>query len=132
MQKAYIQTFEGNPGVSTPVIREAYFILLTQAIKSIDITTPYFVPDTDIIVALKTAVARGVQVRLLVPRHVDQKIVGLASPTFYGELLEAGVRIYMYDKGLLHAKVMIIDGEIAEVGAANYDMRSFRLALRGV
>ena len=127
MQKAYIHTLEGNPGIPTPVIRQAYFICITQATKTIDITTPYFVPETDIIMALKTAVARGVRVRLLVPRHIDQKIVGFASRTYYGELIEAGVQIYQYDKGMLHAKLMIIDEEIAEVGAANYDMRSFRL-----
>ena len=127
MQKAYIHTLEGNPGIPTPVIREAYFICITQATKTIDITTPYFIPETDIIMALKTAVARGVRVRLLVPRHIDQKIVGFASRTYYGELIEAGVQIYQYDKGMLHAKLMIIDEEIAEVGAANYDMRSFRL-----
>lgn len=72
------------------------------------------------------SVARSVRVRLLVPRHIDQKIVGYASRTYYGELLEAGVHIYQYDKGMLHAKLMIIDEEIAEVDA-NYDMRSFRL-----
>ena len=127
LQKAYIHTLEGNPGIPTPVIRQAYFICITQATKTIDITTPYFVPETDIIMALKTAVARGVRVRLLVPRHIDQKIVGFASRTYYGELIEAGVQIYQYDKGMLHAKLMIIDEEIAEVGAANYDMRSFRL-----
>jgi cardiolipin synthase len=127
LQKAYVQTLEGNPGIPTQVIREAYFICLTQASQTIDITTPYFVPDADIIMAIKTAVARGVRVRLLVPRKVVPKIVGPASRTYYGELLEAGVEIYLYNKGILHAKVMIIDGEIAEVGAANYDMRSFRL-----
>ncbi|WP_243300264.1 phospholipase D-like domain-containing protein [Bacillus litorisediminis] len=127
LQKAYIHTLEGNPGIPTPVIRQAYFICITQATKTIDITTPYFIPETDIIMALKTAVARGVRVRLLVPRHIDQKIVGFASRTYYGELIEAGVQIYQYDKGMLHAKLMIIDEEIAEVGAANYDMRSFRL-----
>jgi phosphatidylserine/phosphatidylglycerophosphate/cardiolipin synthase-like enzyme len=100
---------------------------LTQATKTIDITTPYFVPDEDIIMALKTAVARGVRVRLLVPRQVNQKLVELASFTFYGELLEAGVQIYLYNKGMLHAKSLVIDEEVAEVGAANYDMRSFRL-----
>jgi cardiolipin synthase A/B len=129
LQKAYVQTFEGNPGVPTQVIREAYFICLTQATQTIDITTPYFVPDADIIAALNTAVARGVRVRLLVPRRFDPStmVVGAASRTYYGELLEAGVHIYQYNKGVLHAKLMIIDGEIAEVGAANYDMRSFRL-----
>ncbi len=127
MHQAYVQTLEGNPGIPTPIIRQAYFIGLTQATKTIDITTPYFVPDQDIIMGLKTAVARGVRVRLLVPRQVDQKIVERASFTFYGELLEAGVHIYLYNKGMLHAKSLIIDEEVAEVGAANYDMRSFRL-----
>ena len=125
--QAYVQTVEGNPGIPTPVIRQAYFIGITQATKTVDITTPYFVPDQDIIMGLKTAVERGVRVRLLVPRQGDQKIVEHASFTYYGELLEAGVHIYLYNKGMLHAKSMVIDGEVAEVGAANYDMRSFRL-----
>ncbi|WP_261306173.1 phospholipase D-like domain-containing protein [Paenibacillus andongensis] len=124
---AYMQTLESNPSIPTEVMRQAYFICLTQATKTIDITTPYFVPESDIIMALKTAVARGVRVRLLVPRHVIPKIVGPASRTYYGELIEAGVQIYMYEKGMLHAKVMIIDEEMAGVGSANYDMRSFRL-----
>ncbi|KQL53123.1 cardiolipin synthase [Heyndrickxia shackletonii] len=127
MNQAYVHTVEGNPGIPTPFIREAYFIGITQATKTIDITTPYFVPDQDIIMGLKTAVKRGVRVRLLVPREVDQKIVERASFTYYGELLEAGVQIFLYNKGMLHAKTMVIDGEVAEVGAANYDMRSFRL-----
>jgi phosphatidylserine/phosphatidylglycerophosphate/cardiolipin synthase-like enzyme len=127
MHQAFVQTLEGNPGIPTPFIRQAYFIGLTQATKTIDITTPYFVPDQDIIMGLKTAVARGVRVRLLVPLQVDQKIVDTASRTCYGELLEAGVHIYLYNKGMLHAKSMVIDEEVAEVGAANYDIRSFRL-----
>ncbi len=129
LQKAYVQTFEGNPGIPTPIIREVSFICLTQATKSIDITTPYFVPDEDIIMAIKTAVARSVRVRLLVPSQTDLStlIVGAASRTYFGELLEAGVHIYLYEKGMLHAKVMIIDEEIAEVGSANYDLRSHRL-----
>jgi cardiolipin synthase len=127
LKEAFVQTLEGNPGIPTQVIREAYFICLTQAAQTVDITTPYFVPEADIIIALKTAVARGVRVRLLVPRHVIPRIVGPASRTYYGELLEAGVQIYMYEKGMLHAKLMVIDSEIAEVGSANYDLRSYRL-----
>lgn len=129
LQEAFVQTLEGNPGIPTQVIREAYFICLAQATQTIDITTPYFVPDADIIMAIKTAVARGVRVRLLVSRKMERAavMVGAASRTYYGELLEAGVHIYQYNKGILHAKLMIIDGEIGEVGAANYDMRSFRL-----
>jgi phosphatidylserine/phosphatidylglycerophosphate/cardiolipin synthase-like enzyme len=122
-----VQTLEGNPGIPTQVIREAYFICLTHATQTIDITNPYFVPDADIIMAIKTAVARSVCVRLLVPRNIIPKIVGPASRTYYGELLEAGVQIYLYNKGMLHAKLMIIDGEISVVGSSNYDIRSFRL-----
>ena len=129
LQEAYLQTVEGNPGIPTQIIRETYFICLTQATQSIDIYTPYFVPDGDIIMALKTAVLRGVRVRLLVASQKDLStlIAGLASRTYYGELLEAGVDIYQYNKGMLHAKVMVIDKEIALVGTANYDIRSFRL-----
>lgn len=124
---AFIQTFEGNPGLSTQVIRIAYFTCATQSTYSMDITTPYFIPDDDIIMALKTAVSRGVRVRLLLPKKIDHKVVDLASPTYYGELLEAGVEIYLYTKGILHAKVMVVDGEVSLVGAANMDMRSFHL-----
>jgi cardiolipin synthase A/B len=127
LPEAYIQTLEGNPGIPTQVIRQAYFICITQAEKTVDITTPYFVPEVDIIMAIKTAVARGVRVRMLVPHRVAPGIVGFASRTYYGELVEAGVHIYLYDKGVLHTKVMSIDGEMSIVGAANYDMRSFRL-----
>lgn len=127
LKNAYVHTFEGHPGIPTPVVRQAYFTCITQATQTIDITTPYFIPNEDIIIALKSAAARGVRIKLLVPNRIDQKIAGVASRTYYGELLEAGIEIYLYDKGMLHAKQMVIDGEIAEIGAANYDMRSFRL-----
>lgn len=100
---------------------------LTQATESIAMTTPYFLPDDDIVMALKAAVARGVQVRIIVPNRIDHKIVALASRTYLGELLEAGVEIYKYDKGFLHPKILVIDGTISDVGAANIDRRSFRL-----
>jgi cardiolipin synthase len=125
--QAFIQTLEGNPGIPTPIIQEAYFISLTQATRTIDISTPYFVPEADIIMAIKTAVTRGVQVRLLLPRHSDQKMADLASYTYFGELLEAGVHISHYTKGMMHAKLMVIDGEISITGTANYDLKSFRL-----
>lgn len=125
--EAYIHNIEGNPAMSTQVIRNAMFISLTQALKSIDMTTPYFLPNEDFIMALKTAVARGVRVRLVVPKEVDHKIVDLASRTYLGELHEAGVEIYLYTRGILHPKILIIDGEVSDIGAANIDERSFRL-----
>lgn len=127
LQRAFLHTIEGTPGIGTQKIREAYFIALTSSTKSIDIQTPYFLPDSDLIMALKTAVSRGVRVRLLLPTKLDQKVVLYASRTYYGELVEAGVDIYLYQKGIMHAKVTIVDEETAIVGAANYDARSFRL-----
>lgn len=127
LPEAYVQTLESNPGLPTQIIREAFFICITQAAQSVDITTPYLIPDADIIVAMKTAVARGVRVRLMVPGHPDHWVVGLAAQTYFGELLEAGVHIYLYNNGFLHAKVTTVDREVAVVGAASYDMRSFRL-----
>ncbi|MCL6636657.1 MAG: cardiolipin synthase [Alicyclobacillus sp.] len=125
---AWLQGVQSGPDQPVQTIRNLFFLCLTQAERTVDITTPYFVPDADILVAMKTAVLRGVQVRLLVPARCDHILVGWASRSFFRELLQAGVDIYLYSAGLLHAKVMTADGEVAVVGAANYDLRSFRLS----
>lgn len=129
LHKASVLTIEENPGIPTQVIREVYFNFLTQASDTIDITTPYLLPDADIVMAMKTAVSRGVRIRLLVPGQSDPStlIADAASRTYYGELLEAGVQIYLYKKGMLHAKLIVADGQIAGIGSSNYDMRSFRM-----
>lgn len=127
IENVYLQTIESGPDRPAQSMRNLFFLSLTQATRCVDITTPYFLPDADITVGLKTAVAKGVAIRLLVPRHPDSKIIGLASQTYYKELLEAGIQIHLHDKGILHAKVMTLDGDVSIVGAANYDLRSFRL-----
>jgi cardiolipin synthase len=123
----YVQTVESGPDRPEQSMRNLFFLGLTQATENIEITTPYYVPDSDITLGLKSAVARGVKVRLLVPLQPDDKLIGLASQTYYPELLASGVKIYQYRPGFLHAKVMTVDGEISIIGAANYDIRSFRL-----
>lgn len=122
-----IQTIQSGPDTSVQSIQELFFLGLTLATSTVDVTTPYFAPDSDIVAALKSAARRGVRVRLLLPVKVDHKLIALATRTYYRELLESGVKIYLYNKGVLHAKVMIVDGELAMVGAANFDMRSFSL-----
>jgi cardiolipin synthase A/B len=122
-----IQTVYGNPEKRTDVMRELFFMSVTGSITSVDITTPYFAPDVDLITAMKVAALRNVRVRLLVPRNPDHKLVGLASRTYYPELLLAGVEIYLHEKGILHAKTMVIDRKISIVGATNFDLRSFHL-----
>lgn len=69
----------------------------------------------------------GVSVKLLVPGISDSKIVNLAASSYYGILLDAGVEIFLYQKGFVHAKTMVIDGEVSIVGTANMDQRSFEL-----
>lgn len=124
---AVIQVVHSGPRAPVQSIRELYFLCLTLAQRRVDITTPYFAPNVDLVMAMKTAVARGVKVRLLVPEKPDHRLIDLASRTYYEELLEAGVEVFVYQRGLLHAKGMTVDERLAVLGAANLDMRSFRL-----
>lgn len=101
--------------------------LIHGARKRVVLTTPYFVPEPALIQALRTAVLRGVDVALIVPKARDHLLVGLAQQSFYGELLGAGVKIYRYRPSFLHAKHMSIDEDICQVGSSNVDVRSFLL-----
>ena len=93
------------------------------------IATPYFVPDEALLLVLTTAAYRGVDVRILVPSpaNVDVRLVSLAARSYYDELLAAGARIYEYQSGMLHAKSLLIDTQVAAIGSANMDIRSFYL-----
>ncbi|WP_139314502.1 cardiolipin synthase [Desulfosporosinus metallidurans] len=106
---------------------EIFFVALTSAEKTIFIETPYFIPDEGSIMALKTAALSGLDVRVILQGVPDHKITYWASHSYVEELLESGVRIYRYQKGILHAKILILDGEIGVVGSTNFDIRSFSL-----
>ena len=95
--------------------------------QSIWIATPYFVPDEAIRTALRVAAAKGIEVRILVPEINDSYLTQYASRSYFAELLRNGAEIYSYKKGFLHQKVIIVDGNIASIGTANMDMRSFHL-----
>lgn len=98
-----------------------------QACERVVIVTPYFIPDEDVRGAVRTAVARGVVVDLVLSEVVDQPIVNLSQSSYYEDLLVAGVRIHLYRHYLLHAKNVGIDGRLAIVGSSNVDLRSFQL-----
>lgn len=100
---------------------------LAAAKKTVSVVTPYFAPDTTMILALQSAAYRGVQVRLLIPSKGDNRIVLWAGRSFYQELCDTGVEVYEYDHGMLHSKVAVIDDAWAMVGSANMDQRSFRI-----
>lgn len=109
-----------------PWIHDAYFMAFTRAETTLWIVTPYFIPTSPILTALRTAAGRGVDVRLIVPHLSDVTIVSWASRSYYPLLVEAGVRIFEYRGRMLHAKALVMDG-ICSIGTANIDHRSMRL-----
>ena len=100
---------------------------LHRASRHVILVTPYFIPDEDVIGAMRSAAARGVTVDLVVSAVVDQKIVHLAQCSYFEELLAAGIHIHAYRDYLLHAKNVSIDGLLGIVGSSNVDLRSFQL-----
>ena len=124
---AVVRSGPDIPGTERETIDRVFFSAITLARSRVFITTPDFIPDRAIVVALQTAALRGVDVRLLFPSRSNHPIVFQAGRSFYEELLEAGVSIYEYGPGMIHAKTMVVDGTLALVGSANMDLRSFRL-----
>ncbi|TYR79328.1 cardiolipin synthase [Priestia megaterium] len=104
-----------------------YYTMISCAAKSIWISTPYFVPNEAIRTALRIAARKGIEVRIMVPKVNDGFLTQYATRSYFGELLRCGIEIYSYKKGFLHQKVVIIDGDLASIGTANVDMRSFHL-----
>ena len=100
---------------------------INMARERIWIASPYFVPDLQIMGALKLAVLRGVDVRILLPEKPDHRTVHLATISYYPNTLPVGIKLYRYTAGFLHQKVFLVDRQCAAVGTANLDNRSFRL-----
>ncbi len=122
-----VQVVDSGPDHEHETIHAVFFTAVTEADERAYITTPYFVPDQAMLLALKSAAWRGVDVRILVPGKSDLRLVQWAGRSYYKELLQAGVRLYEHRPGMLHAKTMVIDGVWSTVGSANMDRRSFRL-----
>ncbi|WP_141540732.1 cardiolipin synthase [Bacillus cereus] len=106
---------------------EKYGALLKQSKKSLIIATPYFVPSKEMVKELKAALNRGVNVKILVPFKSDAILLKQAAYPYLKDMLHAGAEIYQYQNGFFHGKVTIIDGEIVDIGTANFDNRSFYL-----
>jgi cardiolipin synthase A/B len=114
-------------GSSMNAMRDALLTAIYAARKEVILTTPYYVPDEATKEAMIAAALRGVRITLVLPEKSDGVIVGAASRAHYADLLEAGVRIMLYRRGMLHAKTMSIDSTVSVIGSANLDMRSFYL-----
>lgn len=120
-----IQTVSSGPDSDWASIQQAYFTLINMAKKYVFISTPYFMPGETTLNSLKTAAMSGVDVRIVLPYRTDSYLTYWCTRSYVEELLEAGVKIYWYKKGLNHNKVIVVDGIVSSVGTANMDIRSF-------
>jgi cardiolipin synthase len=123
--EANVAFVSGGPHQRSSYIRHAFLVNIASASEDLLIVNPYFVPGPRIIRSLLRAVRRGVRVRLLLPARSDVPLVLLVGRSSYGALLKGGVEIYELEDGILHAKVMLVDGERTILGSANLDQRSF-------
>jgi cardiolipin synthase len=110
-----------------PAIMHLYFSFITMAQKEIYIVSPYFIPEASLLVALKTAAMRGVKVTILMAGVYDNPIPYWAAFSYFEELLKCGVRIFQYQKGFMHAKILSCDSLMCTIGTANFDIRSLKL-----
>ncbi|NLT95031.1 MAG: cardiolipin synthase [Clostridia bacterium] len=122
-----LQIAAGGPDWPWEPIMHAYFSMIATAEKSVYLTTPYFVPNESINMAIKNAALSGLDVRIILPGKPDSRFVLWASMSYVGELLAAGVKVYQYQTGFIHAKTLVVDGQVSSVGSANMDIRSFKL-----
>lgn len=123
----WVQIIDSGPDENVPQIHRFLFTAITMARHRCWITTPYFVPDDPIQTAIVAAKSRGVDIRLLIPRRGDSKLVTAAARTFAEDAANEGVPVYEYRGRMIHAKTIVIDDELSIVGTANIDNRSFRL-----
>lgn len=121
----YMQVVGSGPDMDWQTIMQGYLQAIMAAKKYIYIQTPYFLPNESIANAIEMAALRGVDVRLMIPFRSDERIAFEASISYMENILKSGVKVLQYQKGFIHSKTMVIDGELSVVGTANMDLRSF-------
>ncbi|WP_368504355.1 cardiolipin synthase [Alkalihalophilus sp. As8PL] len=124
---ASMQIVSSGPDSEWEQIKNGYISMIMSAKESIYIQTPYFIPDQSLFDALRIAALSGKDVRVMIPNRPDHPFVYWATYSHVGELLKTGAKVYIYEKGFIHAKTIVVDGEVNSVGTANIDMRSFKL-----
>jgi len=122
-----VQIAASGPDSETPIILYSIIQAINLASKEILISTPYFVPNESLLDALRIASLGGLKIKIILPLKSDSSIVDLAVQSYYNELLSVGIEIYRYQKGFMHAKTIVFDGQLAMVGTSNMDIRSFDL-----
>ncbi len=123
-----VQILTSGPDSQWAAIRQLYFFMIVTAQRHIFLQSPYFIPDATIAEALMSAAHSGVDVKVMLSaRPSGNRVPAWAGNTFMAEVVDAGVRVFLYEKGYLHAKTISIDSEICSVGSANIDIRSFSI-----
>ena len=120
----FVIPYGETPTRSSEVAKTVYASMIQSASKYVHIMTPYFIVDREFLDTMRYAARRGVEVAMILPHIPDKKVVYYIARTFYPELLEAGIRVYEYTPGFVHAKVFVSDDEEAVVGTINLDYRS--------
>ncbi|GAK06135.1 cardiolipin synthetase [Geomicrobium sp. JCM 19037] len=121
------QIVSSGPDTEAEEIKNGYIKLITSARESVYIQTPYLIPDSSLLDALRIAALAGKDVRIMIPNKPDHIFVYWATYSYMGELLKTGVRFFIYDAGFIHAKMIVVDRSVGSIGTANIDVRSFRL-----
>ena len=119
------QIVTSSPISPWPDIMQGYVRVLLQAHRYVYMESPYFLPTEPVLFAMRTAALAGVDVRLIVPRHGDAKLVEWASRSYLMEVIEAGVKVYLYEPGFNHSKILVSDDNLSSCGSTNIDFRSF-------
>ncbi|MDU7441886.1 MAG: cardiolipin synthase, partial [Clostridium sp.] len=122
-----MQIVTSGPDHKEEYIKNAYIKIINNAKKNVYLETPYFVPDAPVLEALRISGLSGVDVRIIIPGKADHFFMKWAASSYIGELLDAGVRVYSYNNGFIHAKTMVSDSGVMSIGTANMDIRSFKL-----
>lgn len=119
------QVVTSGPVTPYPEIMQGFVRIITGARRYLYLETPYFLPNDPVLFALKTVALAGVDVRVICPRHSDARFVEWASRSYLREVVEAGVKVKLYEGGFLHSKLMVCDDSISTCGSTNLDFRSF-------
>ncbi|GEL66173.1 cardiolipin synthase [Marinilactibacillus psychrotolerans] len=122
-----LQIVSSGPDNEVHAIKKGLLKMISMAKHSVYIQTPYFIPDEAVMETLKIASLSGIDVKLMIPNKPDHPFIYRATLSYVEEMVNNGVEVYIYDAGFLHAKTIVIDGEILSVGTANFDIRSFKL-----
>ena len=119
------QVVTSSPIAQWPDIMQGYVRILLEAKQYVYMETPYFLPTEPILFAMRTAALAGVDIRLMVPAHPDSKLLEWASRSYLVETLAAGVKVYLYEAGFNHSKLLVADDSLCTCGSTNIDFRSF-------